>query len=286
MKKLLTALFISCFFVFGAFAQTEQIIWEKDYKKAQALALETGRPLLLDFTAPWCKPCVAMDNEFWVLSDVVKATKPFIAVKIDFDNEKGLVSRFGVNAIPYVAFTDPLGNLITFRRGFGSKNVRELNQIFAEMPTDFSSLKPYYSAIENKKDDGAALYFIAESYRKSGMLFLSSEFYKRAAKTDVVKTDAEKSETIASVLGTNAYGYGDYKAADKYLDEYLKDYPAGKYRDVSMAILTISNAKLFKFKEAEKYLELLKTSFPESKNIPVAIAAIEQAKKDKDKNKK
>ena len=283
MKTYLSAVFIIMLFVLSAAAQDEQIIWEKDFKKAQALARETGRPLLLDFSAPWCKPCVAMDKEFWVLGDVVKAMKPFIAVKIDFDNDKSLVSRYNVTAIPYVAFADPLGNMVTSRRGFGSKSVKELNQIFAEMPSDFSSLKTSYDAIEKKKDDGAALLKIADFYRASKMLYLSNDFYKRAAKTEEIKADAETSERIASTLGSNAYGYQDFKAADKYLDEYLKNYPSGKYRELSFAILTISNAKLFKFKEADKYLEQLKTNFPASKNLPIAAASIEQAKKDKDK---
>ncbi len=66
---------------FAAQAQGKQIVWEKDYKKAQTAARESGRPLLLDFTAEWCKPCKAMDETFWVRADVVEAMKPFIAIK-------------------------------------------------------------------------------------------------------------------------------------------------------------------------------------------------------------
>lgn len=267
----------------AAMAQTNEIVWEKDFKKAQAMARETGKPMLLDFTAPWCKPCQAMDRDFWVLDDVIKATKSFIMVKINYDDEKKLVSRYNVAGIPFVAFTDPLGDIVTFRLGFGGKKASEINAIIKDMPTDFTSLKAAYEAIDANKEDGQSLLKIADFYRSTGMLKLSNEYYKRALKTPEIKSDAEKSERISSVFGFNAYGYNDYKAADKYLDEYLKLFPTGKYREVSLAILSISNAKLYKFKEAEKYLESLKKDFPASKYIQNAVNAIETSKLEKDK---
>jgi len=283
MTKLLALLLAVLMFASAAAAQGEQIVWEKDFKKAQALARETGRPLLLDFTAVWCKPCKAMDAQFWVLADVVKAAKPFIAVKIDFDSERGLVGKYNVSAIPFVAFTDPLGNLITFRRGFGQKNASELNQIFNEMPKDFSNLKKFYEAIELKKDDGAAHLQIADSYRKSGMLALSNDFYKKALKTSEIQADAEKKERITATLGLNYYGFNDYRQANNSLEDYIKDFPAGKYKEVALAVLSIGNSNLGKMKEAAKYLELLKKEFPASKNIAAAAKAIEDAANKKDK---
>jgi tetratricopeptide (TPR) repeat protein len=224
-----------------------------------------------------------MDEKFWVLADVVEMTKPFIAVKINFDNEKSLVGKYGVSAIPFVAFADPLGNLITFRRGFGEKSVNELNQILKQMPKDFSSLKKYYEAVELKKDDGLALLQIADSYRASKMLTLSNDFYERALKTPEIQSDAEKRERIAATLGLNAYIVEDYKQANKYLEDYLKHFPAGKYREVSFAALAIGNANLNKMKIADKYLELLKTEFPVSKNTAAAAKAVEEAKNKRDK---
>jgi thioredoxin-like negative regulator of GroEL len=263
---------------FAAQAQGEQIVWEKDYKKAQAAARESGRPLLLDFTAEWCKPCKAMDETFWVRADVIDAMKPFVAVKINYDSEKGLVGKYGVGAIPFVAFADPLGNMITFRRGFSSKNISELNQIFEEMPKDFSALNKLYEAIELKKNDGLALLQIADSYRASKMLFLSSEFYKKALKTEEIQNDAEKKERIIATLGLNFYAIKDYAQAVNYLEDYLKAFPASKYREVAVFVLVISNAGRGKMKDAGKYLEMLKTEFPASKNIASATKAIEDAK--------
>ena len=283
MKKSIFAVFILMLAFLSAAAQEEAIIWEKDFKKAQATARETGRPLLLDFTAVWCKPCRMMDEQFWVLPEVARAAKPFVAVKVDFDNRRDLVGKYGVSAIPFVAFTDPLGNLVTFRRGFGSKNVREINQIFEEMPKDFSVVTKYYDALEIKKDDGNALLQIADFYAKSKMLYLSCDFYKRALKTDEVKTDAEKRERIVATIGANYYASRADRQAIDYLSDYLKDYPSGNRREIALAMIALSSANLNKDKDAAKYLEMLKTEFPASKNIEKVGKALENAKNKPDK---
>jgi thioredoxin-like negative regulator of GroEL len=283
MIKTLTVILTTFLLTFSISAQTEGIIWEKDFKKAKALARETGRPLLLDFTAPWCKPCVAMDERFWVLPDVVQMIKPFVAVKVDYDNEKGLVGKYNVSAIPYVLFADPLGNIITFRRGFSEKSVKELNQILNEMPKNFSVLNKYYDAIELKKDDGNALLKIADAYRNSRMITLSSEFYKKALKTEEIQADAEKTERITVTLGLNAYTLQDYKEANGIIEDYLKNYPSGKYREVSLAAIVVSSAKLGKWKAVDKYLPMFKAEFPSSNTYPTIVKTVEEEKNKKDK---
>jgi thiol-disulfide isomerase/thioredoxin len=284
-KKITMAkkIFVSLFILFAATltvaAQTEQIVWEKDYKRAVAQARETGRPLLLDFTADWCKPCKEMDARFWVLADVIKAVQPFIAVKVDFDSEKGLVDKYRVSAIPFVVFADPLGNTITFRRGFSSKNVAELNQIFDEMPKDFSPLKKYYEAVEQRKDDGAAWLQIADAYRGAKILRLSNDFYKKALKAPEIQNDAEKRERIFATLAVNAYTYRDYPQAIDYAEDYLKEYPQGKNLETLLYLLVLSNANQKKMKNANKYLDRMKTEFAESKYLPHAEKALGEVKK-------
>lgn len=279
LPKTLCFAFILCLSFLNTAAQEEQINWEKDFKKARTLARETSRPMMLDFTAEWCKPCKMMDMQFWILPEVIQAVKPFVSVKIDYDNDKSSVNKYRVGAIPFVIFTDPLGNMITFRRGFGNKNARELNQIFEEMPKDFSALKNLYDAIDQKKDDGAALLQIADSYRNSKMIALSSEFYKRALKTNDIKKDLEKTERIIATLGANYYAIKADKDAIEYLSTYLKDYPSGKNREISLSMISICYANVGKPKDAVSHFELLKNEFPASKNIASVGKAIEAVKK-------
>jgi thiol-disulfide isomerase/thioredoxin len=283
MKKTIVVLVVIFLGAFAASAQAESIVWETDFKRAHALARETNRPMLLDFTADWCKPCKAMDAEFWVLPEVVRATKAFVAVKIDYDEEKSLVGRYNGGAIPFVAFTDPLGNTVTFRRGFSSKNAKEINLIFNEMPKDFSPVKDAYGALDQNKNDGDALTQIADFYAGAKMLVLSCDFYKRALKSDRVKADAEKRERIQAALGANYFLARADAQAVEHLSNYLKDYPAGKKRELSLAMIAVSSARLGKQKEAVKHLEALKAEFPQSKNIEAVGKALEEAKNKPDK---
>ncbi|HEX8735117.1 MAG TPA: thioredoxin family protein [Pyrinomonadaceae bacterium] len=278
MKNFIITFIILIFSTLGAFAQTEGIVWEKDFKKALAAARESGRPMLLDFTASWCKPCQAMDKEFWVREDVVQAAKPFIAVKVDFDADKGLVERYRVGAIPFVVFTDPLGNMVTYRRGFSQKRVEELNAIFNEMPKDFSSMSKFYDALDLKKDDGLALFKIAGAYRGAKMLQLSCEFYKKALKTPEIQADEEKRTNSFLALGVNYINVKDYKQAVAVMEDFLKTAPTGEPRETALYFITFASANNDKLKNADKYLQMLKAEFPASVNIAKAEAVIAQVK--------
>ena len=259
-------------------AQTEGIVWETDYKKALQTSRATGRSLLLDFTAEWCKPCQMMDKEFWVSEEVIRAVKPFIAVKIDFDGEKGVVDKFGVTAIPYVVFADPLGNMITFRRGFSKKNVAELHSIFNEMPKDFSPMLKYYDALDLKKDDGVALLQIAGAYRGAKMLHLSNAFYRKALKTPEIQADVEKRTNVFLSMGVNYLNLRDGKGAVEAMEDFLQTNPTGETRETALYFITLGAAYARKFKDAAKYLEMLKAEFPASAYIAKSEGAIETAK--------
>jgi thiol-disulfide isomerase/thioredoxin len=285
MKQVFALSFLAIFLSHCvANAQSTPIKWEKDFGKAQALARKLGKPMLLDFTASWCKPCIAMDKEFWILDDVAQSVESFIAVKLDYDVEKRLVSKYGATAIPFVVFTDPLGNMVAFRRGFGSKNVRELNLIFDEMPKDFSPLLPFYDSVESNKNDGASWLKIADAYRSAKMTRLSCDFYKKALKAPDIQNDIEKKDRIMTTIGINYYSINDFEMSSDTLRDYLEAFPKGKNREIVFYALIISKVKLRKFKDADKNFELFKIEFPESKRSEQAKIEIEKGKSKKDKD--
>jgi len=58
----------------------------------------TKLPVLIDFWAPWCAPCIAMTP---IIEDVAKLYAGRVkVVKIDIDQATALKERFGVRSIP------------------------------------------------------------------------------------------------------------------------------------------------------------------------------------------
>ena len=92
---------------------TEGIAWQQDIEAALAEASNTGRPLMLDFTAENCKQCRELEHKTFPDEAVVKLSRSFVAVTVDMtevsDLEKGLAERYGVPGAPRIVFCEPGG---------------------------------------------------------------------------------------------------------------------------------------------------------------------------------
>lgn len=283
MKCCFVILMLSVFALNHA-AQDNRINWQTDYAAALSEARKSGKPIMLDFTAKWCAPCQEMEKTFWTRPDVAEAMKSFVAVKIDYDAEKKLVNRFAVRGLPYIAFSDPIGNLITYRNRLDADGATILKQISTDLPKDFSALEKAYKAYDLNDRDGSALLEIADFYADANMYSLSNSFYKRALLSAQIQTDANKKERAAAALGRIAFYAGDYRQAIKYAEDYLKIFPSGKNKESSYLILTMGNAELGNLIDAETYLQKLKTEFPRSSNLRLAVNGVEKAKNKKSSN--
>src|SRR4051812_28278346 len=62
-----------------------------------AEVLESDRPVVVDFDAPWCGPCRVMTP---VLEELAAERDDVRVVQVDVDDQPGVAARYGVLSMP------------------------------------------------------------------------------------------------------------------------------------------------------------------------------------------
>lgn len=93
-----------------AVAPPSAIQWRTDVDAALAEARRDGRRVVVDFSADWCPPCIAMKHDVWPDPRVTRAVADgFVPVLIDTDKDGATTARFQVEGIPTVVVLDGSG---------------------------------------------------------------------------------------------------------------------------------------------------------------------------------
>lgn len=83
----------------------EQIIAD-DFNQAIKMSGETGKPILMFFTADWCGWCKKMKKDVLTDEFVKTSMKNYIFVTIDTDKQKHLARKFKISGLPSYLITN------------------------------------------------------------------------------------------------------------------------------------------------------------------------------------
>ena len=96
----------------------EDIKWY-NYNEGITLGRIEKKKVFMHFYADWCIYCRKMANETFQNPAVVAyLNKNFIAIRVNFDNEKEIVSRYGVRGIPSNWFLTEGGEIVRVIPGY------------------------------------------------------------------------------------------------------------------------------------------------------------------------
>ncbi len=89
---------------------------EIEEAKFDEMVLKAETPVLVDFWAPWCRPCLMVAPVVEELADEYNGRVGFF--KLNVDDNYGIASKYGVMSIPtLILFKDgkPVTNIIGFK---------------------------------------------------------------------------------------------------------------------------------------------------------------------------
>lgn len=126
-------------------ASSETTRWYA-YEEGMLAAGSMGKPVILDFYADWCPPCIAMEEGTYPDPRVVSEMKDFIAIKVDTQKRIDIESKYGITYYPTVVILDPKGKEVSRHIGYLGplEMVNEIRQSRGKLPKETPGFETLY----------------------------------------------------------------------------------------------------------------------------------------------
>lgn len=115
-----------------------EIPWSTNIEDSLHRAASNGQPVLMEFTADWCVFCKKMEKNTFPNPQVTqKISSNFVAVRVDADQNKGLVKDLGIKGLPAILIVSPDLKVIKRISGFQTPEalVKQLDEVTSAIPT-------------------------------------------------------------------------------------------------------------------------------------------------------
>ncbi len=100
------------------------LTWEPYSEQRVMEARAAGKPVMIDFYADWCIPCLELERKTFTDADVMAAADGFVRLKVDlthFDSPEAerIRREFNIAGVPTIVFLDPNGDELKSARVVG-----------------------------------------------------------------------------------------------------------------------------------------------------------------------
>jgi len=116
------------------------------YEDGMVAAGSLNMPVILDFYADWCGPCIAMEEGTYPDPRVVSELTDFVAIKVDTQKRIDIETKYAIAYYPTVVFLDAKGREVSRHIGYlGPEDlVEEIKKSRGMLPKESSGVEAIF----------------------------------------------------------------------------------------------------------------------------------------------